>query len=78
MFCQFLLYSKVTQSYTHTHTHIFSHYLENSKDVTKKLLKLINKFSKVTGYKVNTQKSDAFLYTNDEILEREHQKYNTF
>ena len=39
-------------------------YLENPKDSTRKLLELINKYSKVAGYKINTQKSLAFLYTN--------------
>ena len=37
----------------------------------KNLLKLINEFSKVGGYKINIQKSVAFLYTNKEILEKE-------
>ena len=37
-----------------------------------KLLELINKFSKVAGYKINIQKSVAFLYTNNEILEKEY------
>uniref|UniRef100_A0A8C3W710 Uncharacterized protein n=1 Tax=Catagonus wagneri TaxID=51154 RepID=A0A8C3W710_9CETA len=46
-------------------------YLENPKDSTRKLLELINEFGKVTGYKINTQKSTAFLYTNNERSERE-------
>ena len=46
-------------------------YIENRKDSTQKLLELINKFSKVAGYKINVQKSVAFLYTNNEILEKE-------
>ena len=46
-------------------------YIENSKDTLRKLLELISEFSKVTGYKVNTQKSLAFLYTNNEKSERE-------
>ena len=41
-------------------------YIENPKDVTRKLLELINEFGKVAGYKINAQKSLAFLYTNDE------------
>ena len=41
-------------------------YIENPKDATRKLLKLINEFGKVAGYKINAQKSLAFLYTNDE------------
>ena len=47
-------------------------YIENPKDSTQKLLKLINKFSKVAGCKFNIQKSVAFLYTNNEILEKEY------
>ena len=41
------------------------------KDSTRKLLELINEYSKVAGYKINTQKSLAFLYTNNEKTERE-------
>ena len=41
-------------------------HIENPKDATIKLIKLINEFGKVAGYKVNTQKSLAFLYTSDE------------
>ena len=41
-------------------------YIENPKETIRKLLELISEFSKVTGYKVNTQKSLAFLYTNNE------------
>ena len=46
-------------------------YIENPKDTTRKLLELINEYSEVTGYKINTQKSLAFLYTNNEKTERE-------
>ena len=46
-------------------------YIENSKDFTRKLLELINEYSKVAVYKINTQKSLAFLYTNNEKTERE-------
>ena len=46
-------------------------YIENPKDTTPKLLELINEYSKVAGYKINTQKSLAFLYTNNEKTERE-------
>ena len=46
-------------------------YIENPKDATRKLLELINEFGKVAGYKINTQKSLAFLYTNNERSERE-------
>jgi len=47
-------------------------YIENPKDSTQKLLELINKFSKVAGYKINIQKSVTFLCTNNEILEKEY------
>ena len=46
-------------------------YIENPKDSTRKLLELINEYSKVAGYKINIQKSLAFLYTNNEKTERE-------
>ena len=46
-------------------------YIENPKDSTRKLPELINDYSKVAGYKINTQKSLAFLYTNNEKTERE-------
>ena len=46
-------------------------YLENLKNATRKLSELINEFGKVAGYKINAQKSLAFLYTNDEKSERE-------
>ena len=46
-------------------------YIENPKDSTRKLLELINEYSKVSEYKINTQKSFAFLYTNNEKAERE-------
>ena len=46
-------------------------YIENPKDITRKLLELINEFGKVPGYKINAQKSLAFLYTNNERSERE-------
>ena len=49
-------------------------YIDNPKDSIKKLLELISKFSKVAGYKINTQKSLAFLYTNNEKSEREIKK----
>ena len=45
-------------------------YIENPKDSIRKLLELISEFSKVVGYKINTQKSFAFLYTNNEKSER--------
>ena len=46
-------------------------YIENSKYTIRKLLQLINEYSKVSGYKINTQKSLAFLYTNNEKTEKE-------
>ena len=46
-------------------------YTENSQGTTRKLLELINAYSKVAGYKINTHKSLAFLYTNNEKTERE-------
>ena len=46
-------------------------YIENPKDSTRKLLQLTNEYSKVAGYKINTQKSLAFLYTNNEKIEKE-------
>ena len=46
-------------------------YIENPKDSIRKLLELINEFSKVAGYKIKTQKSLVFLYTNNEKSERE-------
>ena len=46
-------------------------YTENPNISTKKLLEIINEFSKVAGYKINAQKSLGFLYTNDEKSERE-------
>ena len=48
-------------------------YIENPKDPTRKLLELINQYSKVAGYKINTEKSLVFLYTNNEKTEREIQ-----
>ena len=46
-------------------------YIENPKDSIRKLVELISEFSKVAGYKINTQKSLSFLYTNNEKSERE-------
>ena len=46
-------------------------YIQNPKDATRKLLELINEFGKVAGYKINAQKSLAFLYTDDAKSERE-------
>ena len=46
-------------------------YIENPKDTTRKLLEVINEYRNVGGYKINRQKSLAFLYTNNEKTERE-------
>ena len=46
-------------------------YVQNPKDSTKKLLEVIHEFSKVTGYKINMQKSVAFLYTKNKAVEKE-------
>ena len=53
-------------------------YIENPKKTIRKLLELISKFNKVMGYKVNTQKSLAFLYTNNEKSERETKESTLF
>ena len=52
-------------------------YIENPKDSTRKLLELINEYSKVAGYKINTQKSLAFLYTNDEKIEKLRNQFHS-
>ena len=46
-------------------------YIENPKDITRNLLELINEYSKDARYKINTQKSLSFLYTNNEKTKRE-------
>ena len=46
-------------------------YIDNPKDATRKLIELINELGKVAGYKINAQKSLAFLYTNNKRSERE-------
>ena len=51
-------------------------YIENPKDSTIRLLELINEYSKVAGYKINTQKSLAFLYTNNEKTEKLRKQYH--
>ena len=53
-------------------------YIEYPKDTIKKLLELITEFSKVAGYKINTEESLAFLYTNNEKSEREIKESITF
>ena len=52
-------------------------YIENPKDSTRKLLELITEYSKVAGYKINTQKSLAFLYTNNENTEKLRKQYHS-
>jgi hypothetical protein len=49
-------------------------YLKDPKNSTQKLLDTINSFSNVAGYKINLQKSLAFLYTNNEQIEKEYRK----
>ena len=46
-------------------------YIENPKDATRKLLELINEFTKVAGYKINIRKLNIFVYTNDKLSEKE-------
>ena len=53
-------------------------YREKPKESTKKLLELINKFSKITGYKINTQKSIVFLCANNKLTESEIKKTTVF
>ena len=52
-------------------------YIENPKESTRKLLELINEYSKVAGYKINTQKSLAFLYTNNEKTEKLRKQFHS-
>ena len=53
-------------------------YIENPEDTVRKLLELTREFSKVSGYRINTQKSLAFLYTNNEKSEREIKESSPF
>ena len=53
-------------------------YIENPKETIRKLLELMSEFSKVTGYKINIQKSFAYLYTNNENSEREIKESTPF
>ena len=46
-------------------------YIKNPKESTRKLLELINEYSKVAGYNINTQKSLSYLYANNEKTKRE-------
>ena len=52
-------------------------YIENSTDSIRKLLELINEYSKVAGYKINTQKSLIFLYTNNEKTEKLRKQFHS-
>ena len=52
-------------------------YIENPKDSIRKLLALISEFTKVAGYKSNAQKSLAFLYTNNEKLEKLRNQFHS-
>ena len=52
-------------------------YIENPKDSTRKLLELINEYSKVAVYKINTEKSLAFLYTNNEKIENLRKQFHS-
>ena len=52
-------------------------YIENPKDSTTKFLELINEFSKVSGYKINTEKSLAFLFTNNEKTEKLRKQFHS-
>ena len=52
-------------------------YIENPKDSMRKLLELINEYSKVAGYKINTQTSLAFLYTDNEKTEKLRKQFHS-
>ena len=52
-------------------------YIENAKDTTQKLVELINEYSKAAGYKINTQKSLALLYTNNEKREKLRKQFHS-
>ena len=52
-------------------------YIEKRKDSTRKLLELISEYSKIAGYKSNTQKSLAFLYTNNEKTEKLRKQFHS-
>jgi len=53
-------------------------YIENPNDTTRKLLELINEYSKIAEYKINTQKSLAFLYSNNKKTEGESKEKAPF
>ena len=52
-------------------------YIEDPKDSTRKLLELINEYSKVEGFKTNTEKSLSFLYTNNEKIEKLRKEFHS-
>ena len=52
-------------------------YIQNPKDTTRKLLKLINEYSEVAGYKINTDKSLIFLYANKEKTEKLRKQFHS-
>ena len=52
-------------------------YIENPKDTIRRLLELINEYSNIAGYKINTKKSVAFLYTNNEKTEKLRKQYHS-
>ena len=52
-------------------------YIENPKDSTRKLLELINEYSIFAGYKINTQKPLAYLYTNNEKTEKLRKQFHS-
>ena len=52
-------------------------YIENPKDSTRTLLELINEYSKVAGFKTNTEKSLSFLYTNNEKIEKLRKEFHS-
>ena len=53
-------------------------YIDNHKDSTRKLIELINDYSKVAGYKINIHKCVTFLYTNNKLSEKEIKKVIPF
>ena len=55
-----------------------TYYTENPEDATRKLLLLINEFSKVAGYKISAQQFLAFLYTSNKCSERENKETISF
>ena len=52
-------------------------YIENPKNTTRKLPELVSEYSKVARYKINTLKSLAFLYTNDEKIEKLRNQFHS-